>query len=110
MREQRQEASLPIRANVIFEIFPYAILFNDLLVITLVGSSLRLIMPNLVGQSMNACFSLVRPLIEFSAAQIMTRTNNVFVFQALVSTSKIRRERRVELSSAAVNVRKKCTS
>ncbi len=45
----RQEASLPVRANVIFEIFPFGILFNDNLVITLVGSSLRLIMPNIVG-------------------------------------------------------------
>ncbi len=53
---------------------------------------------------MNSCFSLVRPLIEFSADQIMQRTNNVFVFQALVPSSKIHKERAVELSSATTKV------
>ena len=46
----RQESSLPVRAHVIFEIFPFAILFNESLVITLVGASLRLIMPGLIGE------------------------------------------------------------
>jgi len=60
----RQESSLPVKANgeikqiklkiqgrflVIFEIFPFAILFDDNLCIKLVGGSLRKIMPNVIG-------------------------------------------------------------
>ncbi len=46
---------------------------------------------------MNKCFALRRPLIEFNAEQMMQRTNNVFVFKALMPRSKIHRSRMVRL-------------
>ena len=40
------------------------------------------------GKSMTECFLLVRPLIHFSFDEVMTRTNNVFVFEVLAQPEK----------------------
>ena len=50
---------------------------------------------------MNETFALVRPLVEFSAEQILQRTNNVWVLQALLGAQvKVRKARNVELRTA----------
>lgn len=41
-----------------------------------------------LGKLLNESFSLLRPLIEFTAEQIMQRTNNVFVFQVRKCTNR----------------------
>lgn len=37
---------------------------------------------------MTDCFMLVRPLIHFSFEEVITRTNNVFVFEVLAQPEK----------------------
>lgn len=95
----RQEASLPIRAHVIFEIFPFSILLSESLVITLVGTSLRQIIPDCIGMPLSNCFTLVRPLVEFNADQFMQKTNNVFVFQSLIPAQRTTRSRQIKLAT-----------
>ncbi|XP_059085303.1 soluble guanylate cyclase 88E-like [Tigriopus californicus] len=95
----RQEASLPIRAHVIFEIFPFSILLSESLVITLVGTSLRQIIPDCIGMPLSNCFTLVRPLVEFNADQFMQKTNNVFVFQSLIPAQRTARSRQIKLTT-----------
>ncbi len=95
----QNESSLPIRAHVIFEIFPFSILFTENLNITLIGASLRVIMPSIIGQPLNECFDLVRPLVEFNAEQFLARTNNVFVFRAILPPSRVKKARHIELQS-----------
>lgn len=36
------------------------------------------ILPNLAGQKINEFFDIMRPLIEFSFAMILQRSNNIF--------------------------------
>jgi hypothetical protein len=45
----RTESSMPFKAYALFQVFPFAILFDEQLKIRLVGTSLRLIVPFVVG-------------------------------------------------------------
>jgi len=47
---------------------------------------------------MSDVFIMIRPLIEFNAEQIMQRTNNVFVFKAILPLSKMHKARKINLS------------
>ena len=48
---ERSEQSLPLRANIMFAMFPFSIVFApDTLKIAIVGTSLRMMMPDIVGQ------------------------------------------------------------
>ena len=90
---------MPLRASVLFEMFPFAILFEpESLVIKVLGKTLRMILPDIIGLQLNQCFELVRPLVEFSADQFMQRSNNVFVFRSNVPTAKTERCDEVELT------------
>ena len=48
---------------------------------------------------MTDCFLLVRPLISFSFEEVITRTNNVFVFEVLAQAEKKGRLEGFELTS-----------
>ena len=93
----RTDSSLPIRATTIFEMFPFCLLFTvsdcfvetlnqpcsyqllqQDLVVTCLGSALRLILPQIIGKKMPAFFELVKPLVEFKFDIISARKNNVF--------------------------------
>ena len=75
---QRLEASLPLRAGLIFEMFPFCILFQKDLKVTAMGVALQAIIPSLAGRRITAFFELVKPLIEFKYETVISRTNNVF--------------------------------
>uniref|UniRef100_A0A1A9W1K2 guanylate cyclase n=1 Tax=Glossina brevipalpis TaxID=37001 RepID=A0A1A9W1K2_9MUSC len=74
----REEKHLPISAHVLFEIFPFCIVFGSDMVIRSIGNSLMVILPELLGKKITAWFDLVRPLIAFKFQTILNRTNNIF--------------------------------
>ncbi|KAL9888609.1 guanylyl cyclase at 88E isoform 1-T5 [Glossina fuscipes fuscipes] len=74
----REEKHLPISAHVLFEIFPFCIVFGSDMVVRSIGNSLMVILPELLGKKITAWFDLVRPLIAFKFQTILNRTNNIF--------------------------------
>jgi len=75
----REEARLPaVSSSVLFEIFPFIIVFGEDMQVQSIGRSLNQILPNLPGQKMNEFFDVVRPLIEFKFDNILSRSNNIF--------------------------------
>ena len=75
----REEARLPaVSSSVLFEIFPFVIVFGEDMTIQTIGRSLQHILPNLPGQKMSDIFDVVRPLIEFKFDNILSRSNNIF--------------------------------
>ncbi|CAH0560058.1 unnamed protein product [Brassicogethes aeneus] len=74
----REEKHLPISAAVLFEIFPFCIVFGSDMIVRSIGNSLMVILPDLVGKKITNWFDLVRPLIAFKFGSILNRTNNIF--------------------------------
>merc|ERR1719433_494842 len=75
----REEARLPaVSSSVLFEIFPFVIVFGEDMVVQTIGRSLSQILPNMPGQKMTDMFDVVRPLIEFKFDNILSRSNNIF--------------------------------
>ncbi|KAH8342175.1 hypothetical protein KR074_008673 [Drosophila pseudoananassae] len=74
----REEKHLPISAHVLFEIFPFCIVFGADMIVRSIGNSLMVILPELLGKKITAWFDLVRPLIAFKFQTILNRTNNIF--------------------------------
>ncbi|XP_066597958.1 soluble guanylate cyclase 88E isoform X2 [Prorops nasuta] len=74
----REEKHLPIGASVLFEIFPFCIVFGSDMIVRSIGNSLMVILPDLVGKKITHWFDLVRPLIAFKFHSILNRTNNIF--------------------------------
>ncbi|CAG9857899.1 unnamed protein product [Phyllotreta striolata] len=74
----REEKHLPISASVLFEIFPFCIVFGADMIVRCIGNSLMVILPDLVGKKITNWFDLVRPLITFKFGSILNRTNNIF--------------------------------
>ena len=75
---QRKEQGLPIKAGVLFEMFPFCLLFHDDLTVSCMGIALRQVIPGIVGKKVTEYFELVKPLIEFKFDNILTRANNMF--------------------------------
>ncbi|XP_076390597.1 guanylyl cyclase at 88E isoform X3 [Megachile rotundata] len=86
----REEKHLPIGASVLFEIFPFCIVFGSDMIVRSIGNSLMVILPDLVGKKITHFFDLVRPLIAFKFHSILNRTNNIF---ELVTVEPILTER-----------------
>lgn len=76
--EARKDASMPIRAAVIFEMFPFCILYNANMEVTVLGIALRQIIPKIIGQSLSSWWELVKPLVEFKWEVILSRMNSMF--------------------------------
>ncbi|XP_035714536.1 soluble guanylate cyclase 88E isoform X1 [Folsomia candida] len=74
----RKEQQLPIRASLIFELFPFSIVFTQEMTIKFTGHALLIILKDLVGQVMTEAFEIVKPLITFSFSNILERRNNIF--------------------------------
>ena len=77
-KEKRKDTSLPIKAGIIFEMFPFCLLFNEDLIVSCMGVALRMIIPKLVERKVTEYFELVKPLIEFKFDVILSRKNNMF--------------------------------
>ena len=75
----REEARLPaVSSALLFEIFPFIIVYDEHMTIQTIGRSLHQILPSLPGQKMNEFFDLVRPIIEFKFDIVLARSNNIF--------------------------------
>ncbi|KAF7287212.1 hypothetical protein GWI33_002033 [Rhynchophorus ferrugineus] len=74
----REEKHLPISASVLFEIFPFCIVFGSDMIVRSIGNSLMVILPDLLGKKITNWFDLVRPLTPFKFSSILNRTNNIF--------------------------------
>lgn len=75
----REEARLPaVSSSILFEIFPFIIVYGEDMTVQTTGRSLAQILPSLPGQKMNEFFDLVRPLIEFKFETVLARSNNIF--------------------------------
>ncbi|XP_043191299.1 soluble guanylate cyclase 88E-like isoform X2 [Amphibalanus amphitrite] len=86
----RDEQSLPIRASIIFELFPFSIAFASDLEVRNLGQSMLTILPNLLGKRLNDWFDLVRPLVEFRFTSILKKTNNIFELISIDTPSQLR--------------------
>ena len=78
MLASRKEASLPITAATLFEMFPFCILFQKDLTVSCIGSALRQVIPQIVGKKITSYFELVKPLVAFKFEVLEQRTNNMF--------------------------------
>ncbi|CAG9804018.1 unnamed protein product [Chironomus riparius] len=81
----REEKHLPISASVLFDIFPFCIIFGSDMVVRSLGNSLMVIMPELINKRIIDWFDLRRPLIAFKFQTILNRTNNIFELVTVLS-------------------------
>ncbi|KAJ9601076.1 hypothetical protein L9F63_000811 [Diploptera punctata] len=95
----REEKHLPISASMLFEIFPFSIVFGSDMVVRSIGNSLMVILPDLVGKKITNWFDLVRPLIAFKFQSILNRTNNIF---ELVTVEPVLTERPADRKRDAI--------
>merc|ERR1712012_360679 len=58
-KEARKDASMPIRAATLFEMFPFCVLFNPEMNVTMLGVALRMIIPKIIGEGLSSWFELV---------------------------------------------------
>merc|ERR1719323_1972139 len=77
-KEARKDASMPIRAATLFEMFPFCVLFNPEINVTMLGVALRMIIPKIIGEGLSSWFELVKPLVEFKWDVINSRINSMF--------------------------------
>merc|ERR1719305_1427974 len=77
-KEARKDASMPIRAATLFEMFPFCLLFNPEMNVTMLGIALRMIIPKIIGEGLSSWFELVKPLVEFKWDVINSRINSMF--------------------------------
>jgi len=77
-KEARKDASMPIRAATLFEMFPFCVLFNPEMNVTMLGVALRMIIPKIIGEGLSSWFELVKPLVEFKWDVINSRINSMF--------------------------------
>merc|ERR1712227_233757 len=68
----------PIKASVIFEMFPFCILYSENMEVTILGGALRLILGKTVGAGLGQYWELVKPLVEFKWDVILSRLNSMF--------------------------------
>ncbi|XP_052866342.1 soluble guanylate cyclase 88E [Anopheles cruzii] len=84
----REEKHLPISASVLFEIFPFCIVFGSDMVVRSIGNSLMVILPDLLAKKITDWFELRRPLIAFKFQTILNRTNNIFELVTMQAVKK----------------------
>nr|XP_045606017.1 soluble guanylate cyclase 88E-like [Procambarus clarkii] len=89
----RDEQVLPLRGNLLFEIFPFCILFGTTLEVKQIGNSMMQIMPELVGKRLTDWFDITRPHVDFEFYSILKRTNNIF--ELATSTTKFQNKKRL---------------
>ena len=66
MDQHSSKSSFPMSSKFFFEAFPFHIVFDENITIKHVGHSLKPILPNIIGESIDGVFHLVRPNVGFS--------------------------------------------
>merc|ERR1719308_374887 len=89
-RESRKEASMPVRAGVFFEMFPFCILYEKDMIVKNMGSALRFCIPQMIGQKLGNFWELMKPLVDFKYEVIETRMNSMFELATQEEIDKLR--------------------
>ncbi|XP_076450036.1 soluble guanylate cyclase gcy-31-like [Babylonia areolata] len=66
------------RAQVLFDLFPFHVVFDQTMAIQNVGSALAAVIPQIVGHQLDHVFFQARPLTTFCWDEVLAHTNNVF--------------------------------
>jgi guanylate cyclase len=74
----REEKHLPISASVLFEIFPFCIVFGSDMVVRSIGNSLMVILPALLEKKITDWFEMRRPMISFKFQTVINHKTSVF--------------------------------
>merc|ERR1719228_2371712 len=88
--EGRKEASMPIRAGIFFEMFPFCLLFEKDMIIKNMGGALRNCIPQMVGKKVTEFWELIKPLVDFKYEVIKTRLNSMFELATQDEIDKLR--------------------
>lgn len=75
-------SNLKIPMDVLYEVFPFHIVFDQDMVISSIGNSLEAVLQDLPGKTFSSQFSLIRPFVEFTWHNVITHTNVVFEVQS----------------------------
>ncbi|GJQ65687.1 hypothetical protein Trydic_g7773 [Trypoxylus dichotomus] len=70
-----EEKHLPISASILFEIFPFCVVFSSDMIVKNAGNSLVALLPDMVGKRLTNWFDLVRPLITFNFQTVSINHN-----------------------------------
>ncbi|GFS20173.1 soluble guanylate cyclase 88E [Elysia marginata] len=65
--------SIPLRPELLFDLFPFHIVFSRKLDIRSLGPGLKAVLPTAVGQNLAEIFTLERPLTSFTWEDVSTR-------------------------------------
>ncbi|XP_023339626.1 soluble guanylate cyclase 88E [Eurytemora carolleeae] len=101
-KETRSISSMPIKANILFEMFPFCILFQNDMVVKNMGSALRNCIPQMVGRKLTEYFELIKPLIDFKYEVIESRINSMFELATLDEIDKLRSGGGTDSSHSAI--------
>ena len=85
----RKEQGLPVKAGVLFEMFPFCLLFHEDLTVSCIGIALRQVIPGIVGKKVTEYFELIKPLIDFKFENIQSRSNNMFELATTEEVDKL---------------------
>merc|ERR550539_1848077 len=88
--EERKDTSMPIRAGVFFDMFPFCILYEKDMVIKNMGTALRYCIPMSVGKKLGEYWELMKPLIDFKYEVIESRLNSMFELATIDEIDKLR--------------------
>merc|ERR1719323_2286817 len=88
--EERKDTSMPIRAGVFFDMFPFCILFEKDMMIKNMGSALRYCVPQSIGRKLGEFWELIKPLVDFKYEVIESRMNSMFELATLDEIDKLR--------------------
>merc|ERR1719495_39464 len=88
--ESRKEASMPIRAGIFFEMFPFCLLYEKDMIVKNMGSALRFCIPQMIGQKLGNFWELMKPLVDFKYEVIETRMNSMFELATQEEIDKLR--------------------
>merc|ERR1719309_681169 len=88
--ESRKEASMPIRAGVFFEMFPFCLLFEKDMILKNMGMALRFCIPQMIGRKVGEFWELIKPLVDFKYEVIETRMNSMFELATQEEIDKLR--------------------
>lgn len=74
--------NLKIPMDVLYEVFPFHIVFDQDMEISSTGNSLEAVLQDLPGKIISSKFSLIRPFMEFTWQNVLMHTNVVFEVQS----------------------------
>ncbi|XP_038643014.1 soluble guanylate cyclase 88E-like [Scyliorhinus canicula] len=88
---------LPMKKGIIFDMFPFSMIFRRDMTMYRIGEGLKEVFSDLQGKKVDDEFTLVRPMLEFNWDNIYMHLNNVF---ELTSIAVVESKQRVSVMRA----------